>query len=61
MRIHFPEKNTQEKRDKPFPYSLDLFEEDGYGNRFIKSMPTPLELQEFYAKNFARQSYQRCW
>jgi 2-polyprenyl-3-methyl-5-hydroxy-6-metoxy-1,4-benzoquinol methylase len=59
MAIHFPEENTQEKRDKPFPYSLDLFEEDGYGNRFIKSMPTPLELQEFYAKNFSRQSYQR--
>jgi len=56
---HWIKKNILEHQSKPFPYPLDLFEDDGYGNRALKLMPTCGELNKFYAKNFSRKSYQR--
>jgi 2-polyprenyl-3-methyl-5-hydroxy-6-metoxy-1,4-benzoquinol methylase len=59
MTTQVPEKHPKERACERIPYSLELFENDGFGNRVFKSMPTPSELDDYYAKNFARQSYTR--
>lgn len=59
MTIQVPEKQSGKRDCERAPYSLELFEDDGFGNRVFKSMPSPSELDDYYAKNFARQSYER--
>ena len=59
MTVNSFEESAASYCGRPCPYSLDLFEDDGYGNRVVKSMPTPIELHEFYGQHFERQSYQR--
>jgi ubiquinone/menaquinone biosynthesis C-methylase UbiE len=41
------------------PYELNLFCDDGYGNRHLATMPTDDELNRHYASSFDRVSYER--
>lgn len=59
MKVQDPPKHSGKLLRERIPYALELFEDDGFGNRVLKSMPTPSELDRFYATNFSRQSYER--
>jgi len=53
------EKRNFSQGEVEFPYPLEQFVDDGFGNRVVKEMPMREQLDGFYAANFERTSYRR--